>query len=108
MLRDQLLARGVDASAIELIPDEPEAVSVSLNMAQEGDLVVLFADDVSRSWNQVIHYEGENASSETSADSISAQSFVEEDPDAFSMEPGARLVTDERGVRIAREEEESD
>jgi cyanophycin synthetase len=108
MLRDQLLAGGVDAGAIELIADEPEAVAASLNMAQEGDLVVLFADDVRRSWNQVIHYEDETASSETSSDSKAVHSFVEEDPDAFSMEPGARLVTDERGVRIAREEEESD
>ena len=69
---------------------------------------MLFADDVRRSWNQVIHYEDETASSETSSDSKAVHSFVEEDPDAFSMEPGARLVTDERGVRIAREEEESD
>jgi len=30
---------------------------------------------------------------------------VEADPEAFSLEPGARLVRDERGVRLAREEE---
>ena len=36
------------------------------------------------------------------------QSFVEEDPEAFTLEPGAELIRDERGVRIARIDEESD
>jgi cyanophycin synthetase len=108
MLRDQLLANGVDADAISLVPDEVNAVSLALDIAHEGDLVVLFADDVRRSWNQVIHYEGETLTGSTSEDAKPAHSFVEEDPDAFSLDPGARLVRDERGVRLAREEEESD
>ena len=58
MLAKQLLAGGVDESAIEILSDEVDAVAKSLDMAQEGDLVVLFADDVRRSWNQVIQYEG--------------------------------------------------
>ena len=36
------------------------------------------------------------------------QSFVEEDPEAFTLDPGAELIVDERGVRIARVDEESD
>jgi hypothetical protein len=32
-------------------------------------------------------------------------SFVEADPDAFSLDSSVRLVRDERGVRVAREEE---
>jgi hypothetical protein len=31
---------------------------------------------------------------------------VEADPDAFSLDDGVRLVRDERGVRLAREEED--
>jgi cyanophycin synthetase len=108
MLRDQLVINGIDADAIEIIPNEMLAVEKALDMAQEGDLVVLFADDVRRSWDQVIHYEGDNETSSTSENTKSAQSFVEEDPDAFSLDPGERLVRDERGVRLAREEEESD
>ena len=105
MLRDQLLANGIDASAIDVVPDEVMAVAKALDMAQEGDLVVLFADDVRRSWNQVIHYEGDNVTASQAEDVKSAHSFVEEDPEAFSLEPGARLVRDERGVRLARDEE---
>jgi cyanophycin synthetase len=105
MLRDQLLANGVKDEAIELVPDEVLSVVRALDMAQEGDLVVLFADDVRRSWNQVIHYEGEHTASSEADDTKLAHSFVEEDPEAFSLDPGARLVRDERGVRLAKDEE---
>ncbi len=105
MLREQLLASGVAAATIEVIPDEEASVAHALAIAEEGDLVVLFADDVSRSWNQVIHYEADNETSKAADDSKPAHSFVEEDPDAFSLEAGARLIKDERGVRLAREEE---
>ena len=108
MLREQLLANGIEAGKVEVIPDEILSVDKALEMAQEGDLVVLFADDVRRSWNQVIHYEGDSATVGTADESKAAQSFVEEDPDAFALDPGARLVRDERGVRLARDEEESD
>lgn len=108
MLRDQLLANGIDEKAIEVVPEEVAAVANALDIAQEGDLIVLFADDVRRSWNQVIHYEADGAIASTSDESKPAHSFVEEDPDAFSLDPGARLVRDERGVRLARDEEESD
>jgi cyanophycin synthetase len=105
MLRDQLVSNGVDAAAIEVIPDEVQSVSSALEMANEGDLVVLFVDNISRCWNQVIHFEGqaeETVSAETGAP---VHSFVESDPDAFTLDEGVRLVRDERGVRVAREEE---
>jgi cyanophycin synthetase len=105
MLRDQLLANGNAAEAIEVIPDEVKSVAAALDMAKEGDLVVIFADDVRRSWNQVIHYESDNAEGAAADETKPAHSFVEEDPEAFSLEPGARIVRDERGVRLARVEE---
>jgi cyanophycin synthetase len=105
MLADQLIAGGVDASTIEIVPDEVLSVEKALDMAQEGDLVVMFADDISRSWNQVIHYEGDGSIVSGSKDTKAANSFVEEDPQAFSLEAGARLIKDERGVRLARDEE---
>jgi len=105
MLAEQLSAGGVDAAAIEIVSDEVLSVEKALDMAKEGDLVVLFADDISRTWNQVIHYEGDGAVASANTDTKPATSFVEEDPEAFSLEAGARLVRDERGVRLAREEE---
>jgi len=105
MLRDQLLANGIDDSAIERIPDEVTSVASALKMAQEGDLVMIFADDVRRSWNQVTQHEGDSVTIAADDDAKPANSFVEEDPEAFLMDPGIRLVRDERGVRLAREEE---
>ncbi len=108
ILRDQLVANGIDQDAIGIVPQEVVAVATALETAKEGDLVVLFADDVRRSWNQVLHFESDSEDTSTAVESKPAHSFVEEDPDAFSLEPGTRLVRDERGVRLAREEEESD
>jgi cyanophycin synthetase len=105
MLRDQLLANGVDADAIDVIADEVLAVESALDMAKEGDLLMLFVDHVRRCWNQVIHYEA-HTDKTTSVNVIKpVHSFVEADPEAFSMDSGVRLVRDERGVRVAREEE---
>jgi cyanophycin synthetase len=105
MLRDQLMANGVDAGAIDIVPDEMLAVEGALDMANEGDLVVLFVDQVNRCWNQVIHYEGHGTTVVSAKATKPAHSFVEPDPEAFSLDSGVRLVRDERGVRVAREEE---
>jgi len=105
MLRDQLVANGIDSGAIDIIPDEILAVDAALDMAKEGDLLVLFVDHVRRCWNQVIHYEGQSGASVSTEKVKPVHSFVEPDPDAFSLDSGVRLVRDERGVRVAREEE---
>lgn len=108
MLHDQLLVNGIAADAVEMVADEVKAVAAALSMAKEGDLVVVFADDVRRSWNQVIHYEADHAGGNANDVVRPVHSFVEADPEAFSLDSGARLVRDERGVRLARDEEESD
>lgn len=105
MLRQRLMENGTPEEHIEIIPLEEQAVEAALKMAHEGDLVMLFADDVSRSWNQVTKFEGSGAGKRESNDNQPSNSFVQEDPDAFSLEPGARLIKDERGVRLAREED---
>jgi cyanophycin synthetase len=108
MLREQLLEAGVDADRIEVIPDEMQAVNAALSMAQEGDLVVIFGDDIVRCWKQVAGHkvDGEEVHDEKPGKPV--QGFVEPDPEAFTLEPGAELIRDERGVRIARIDEESD
>jgi len=105
MLRDRLVSKGVDPAAIEVIPDEEQSVSTALDMAHEGDLLVLFVDNVRRCWNQVIHYEGEGTTTVRAETGAPSHSFVEADPDAFSLDSDVRLVRDERGVRVARDEE---
>jgi cyanophycin synthetase len=56
-----LLARGareagVTPEAVFSILSEPEAVQRALTMAEPEDLVVIFADDIVRTWKQVIYF----------------------------------------------------
>ena len=39
-----------------MIPDEQEATARALEMAEAGDLVLVLADNVKRSWKQIIYF----------------------------------------------------
>jgi cyanophycin synthetase len=77
-------------------------------MAREGDLVVIFGDNIKRCWKQVAGHKVGETDMESLPEEPPTQGFVQADPNAFRLEPGAELVRDERGVRIARVDEESD
>jgi cyanophycin synthetase len=51
-----LLAAGVSDSAISIIPDEQEAIDAALRMGQAGDLLLIFADSLARSWKQITKF----------------------------------------------------
>jgi cyanophycin synthetase len=106
MLKRRLVEKGVEESSIEVIPLEQEAVAEALGRAGEHDLVVVFGDNVVRCWKQITNFEPEAGNGETTQDDRNIQSFVEEDPDAFQLEPGLELISDERGVRIAAQHDE--
>lgn len=57
LLRDGLLAEGVPADRILVIPDEFEAMTAALGMAKPGDLLLLFADDLPRTWKQIVEFQ---------------------------------------------------
>jgi cyanophycin synthetase len=108
MLQARLLEAGVDAQQVELIPGEAEAVNAALNMAREGDLLVIFGDNIKRCWKQVAGFKVGEGGRDVIVEMPPTQGFVQADPNAFQLEPGAELIRDERGVRIARIDEESD
>ena len=108
MLRAQLIQDGARQENIEVISSEPSAVSAALDRATEGDLVVIFGDNIERCWKQVAGYEVIDSGSGSTEPETLVQSFVEEDPEAFMLDPDSELIRDERGVRIARIDEESD
>ncbi len=105
MLRDGLIAGGVDPAAIEIIEHEEQANATAMGMARSGDLVLLLADNVARSWKQVIYFEpGEDvvaSATESKTLDIPAEFFGD-----FSYDDELELIRDERGVRIARESED--
>lgn len=106
MLREALLAHGVAAERIEVIPDEQAAVDASLRMAKPGDLLLIFVDAITRSWKQVVHFQSE-PSARSARSSVAAAPPIEmpELPEPAYGGPDT-LVRDERGVRLARESED--
>ena len=105
MLRAQLLEKGVPDSAIEVIPNEVDAIVAALQSGRKGDLIVIFGDNIERCWEQIIGHQVEGGAEAETEAVIPSQSFVEVDPEAFQLDSTAELVRDERGVRIARDEE---
>ena len=56
-----LRAKGVPEQAITIIPDEQQAIDAALRMGREGDLLLVFADALVRSWKQVTKFRAEGA-----------------------------------------------
>jgi cyanophycin synthetase len=56
-----LRATGVPEAAISIIPDEQEAIDAALRMGQPGDLLLIFADALVRSWKQITKFKAEGA-----------------------------------------------
>jgi cyanophycin synthetase len=108
LLRDHLIAAGVAPSAIEILVRETEAIDRALTMCKPGDLLLIFADKVTRSWKQVIYFGGQTpASGEPVAAPVSVEPLVEAAPTARALE-GLELVRDSRGVMLAAPDEEGD
>jgi cyanophycin synthetase len=103
-----LEAAGVAKSAISIIPDEQEAIEAALRMGQAGDLLLVFADALTRSWKQITKFRPagtpEAATKATSAATLTAAPVVSEigaEAAAFTSLEG--LLRDERGIRLAPE-----
>jgi cyanophycin synthetase len=102
MLKETLLTQGVPASAIEVIPDEQEATRQALEMAATNDLVLVLGDNVKRSWKQIIYFNSGAQSEEAGAKAPIAIELPETDD--FTFDDAVEIISDERGVRIARDE----
>ena len=99
MLRAGFIQNGVSPEAVTILPEEPEALDFALNMAREGDLVVINGDDTARCWKQIIYFKkpegGQPAPMVTKARTMP-------DEAAELITDGDTLIRDERGVRLAR------
>jgi cyanophycin synthetase len=61
MIAEALRARGVANEAITIIPDEQQAIAAALSMGRPGDLLLVFADALTRSWKQIIKFKPDTA-----------------------------------------------
>ncbi|NNE59192.1 MAG: cyanophycin synthetase [Hellea sp.] len=126
IIKAALLENGVAEKDIQIIPSEEAAVDAALSLAEMGDLVVIFGDEITRCWKQIINF---NRPGTPKSDLSSAKSVIpegskpiavygtvenkdileqlDESSETLSMD-GLKLVRDKRGVRLASEPEESD
>ncbi len=94
--------KGVDADSVQQIPDEQQAVDAALKMARAGDLVLVFADALTRTWKQIIRFkpDGDMPQPAVRAEVPALETTLDERLVA-AMEG---VVRDERGLRFEREE----
>ena len=102
MLKNRLLEEGISNDQIEVIPDEQEANTRALEMAETGDLILVLGDHIKRTWKQIIYF---NSGSRTDNSGKKSASTVDlPDFGDFNFADDLEIISDERGVRIAREE----
>jgi len=102
MIKNKLLEEGISADQIEVIPDEQEAVTRSLEMAETGDLILVLGDNIKRTWKQIIYF---NSGAHADEPGKKMTSTIElPDIGGFEMDADIEIISDERGVRIARDE----
>ena len=118
------MEQGVDGDAIEVIPDEQEAVQHALETAEAGDLVVILGDEITRTWKQIVHFGAADrvavsdvhraaptpGDGETAAPALSPvrQTAPPAPPPVPEPIADGKYIRDRRGVRLAQHDEESD
>jgi cyanophycin synthetase len=72
-----LVEAGVPKEAISVIPDEQEAIDAALKMGQAGDLLLIFADALARSWKQITKFK--TVGSQSAPQGIATRSATPQD-----------------------------
>jgi cyanophycin synthetase len=106
LLRSGLLANNVAKDSVSIVPDEQDAIAAALEEAAEGDLLVIFGDNITRCWKQIIYHGGDREVPENL--DITIDETISGVPLGLMLEDGMQLISDDKGVRLARSEEEGD
>ncbi len=72
-------------------------------MGRPGDLLLIFADALTRSWKQIIYFRPEGAPAQSAAPPPAAAPVVEAPVEAAAPLSLEGLIRDERGIRFAPE-----
>jgi cyanophycin synthetase len=107
MQRQVLLDAGVPDECIEVIPDEAESIDRALELADTGDLLLIFGDAIARSWGQITGYRSGAEPGDEPTRSAPTRIERQDLPEA-AYGKGETLIRDERGVRLARTQELED
>jgi cyanophycin synthetase len=114
MLAKVLRAKGVADAAISIIPDEQKAIDAALHMGAQGDLLLIFADALTRSWKQVTKFRSAGTE-QVLVGATGAKKDAARDSDSDSQcgvglneaaLESAGFVRDERGLRFVKESDD--
>ena len=98
---------GIADSAISIIPDEQEAIEAGLGMSQAGDLLLVFADALVRSWKQVIKFKPNGVQDTKVVEKAPApQAIPVQVEPVFEASAWDGVVRDERGIHLTREQDD--
>ena len=106
LLRDTLLASGVPSDCIEVIPGEFDATQAALEMAKQGDLLMVFADAISRTWRQIQEFQSEGKGEkkdDASSHVVDLGEYI--DTSSLGLDDSIEMVRDDRGVRLVSNEQ---
>ncbi len=128
MLRKTLIENGVSEDQIEVIPSEVDAVDAALNLGALDDLVLVFGDNIARTWKQIIYFNRPQEAADNAAqndakpdptpspiapvdntlDPLAGATSVEDAPEIpeSMLLDGMRMIRDARGVRLENTEDE--
>jgi cyanophycin synthetase len=110
MMEAELLESGFPRDRLQVIPDEQAAVQAALEGGERGDLFLVFADKISRSWKQVIYFKPSDDEAGSvpppAGKSPPVVSHARSEVPADAIIDGALVIEDERGVRLAREQDD--
>lgn len=94
LLKAGLIEDGVPAEAITLAESEAASVQTALEMARPNDLALVFCDNITATWKQIIYFRPAEAPAPVPPERRIAAA-------GFAVPKGYVLVSDDRGVRIA-------
>ena len=96
LLRDTLVAAGLTPDAVEVVPDEQQAVERGLEASRPGDLLVVFGDQITRCWKQIVQFHSPHREAEVEA----GPPTLLPEGEAFALRAEQRIARDDRGVHL--------
>jgi cyanophycin synthetase len=93
LLKAGLIEFGVPENIVEVAESEEASLEKGLSMARPNDLLLVFCDNITRSWKQIIYFKPAMKPEPVPPERVVAAA-------GFDAPAGYRLISDERGVRI--------
>ncbi|MDC0717666.1 cyanophycin synthetase [Nannocystis bainbridge] len=126
LLRTGLLQQGVAESKIQIILDEQRSIDAALAACDQGDLLLIFGDNISRCWKQIVRFREDrfapaaraaatssvgqlavglpsNPTGHLAGQPVGLTGPVNDDRPVEDRTTPSGVVEDARGVRLARD-----